>query len=347
MKALRLYGPNDLRLVEVPVPEISDGEILIKTLAAAVCGTDVRMWKNGYEGVDDKHPLTLGHEFCGKIVKVGKNVKGYKEGDIVALQPNIGCGLCDKCVRGDFHLCPDYKAFGINIDGAFSEYVRLPESSVVRGNISLVPSNLLPEEAAVAEPLSCVYNGQSRINVKPGDVALVVGGGPIGCFHAMLLKMAGAKVLLTDLSEDRLAYDKKIMPYITSYCGDNLKGFVREATCGRGLDIDIVACPSASAQVQSLELMDYGGRILFFGGIAGKNEPVALNTNLIHYKELLITGSTRSNIDQYRKVLSLLSQGMIDGKKIITDRYPLEDGLKAFENSAAAQGLKHVIVFPE
>jgi L-iditol 2-dehydrogenase len=217
----------------------------------------------------------------------------------------------------------------------------------VRGNISLVPSNLPPEEAAVAEPLSCVYNGQSRINVKPGDVALVVGGGPIGCFHAMLLKMAGAKVLLTDLSEERLAYDKKIMPYVTAYHGDDLKGFVRQETQGRGLDIDIVACPSASAQVQSLELMDYCGRILFFGGIPGTKEPVAINTNLIHYKELLITGSTRSSIDQYRKVLSLLSQGMIDGKAIITDRYPIEEGLKAFENSASAKGLKHLIVFPE
>ena len=117
MLSLRLYGPNDIRLDDIPIPEINDDEMLLKTKAAAVCGTDVRMWKNGRDGVDAEHPLVLGHEFAGEVVKVGKNVSFYKEGMVLAMQPNIGCGICDRCVSGNFHLCDDYKAKKGNSDG--------------------------------------------------------------------------------------------------------------------------------------------------------------------------------------------------------------------------------------
>jgi len=120
MLALRLYGPQDIRLEEVPIPVINDDEILLKTDAAAVCGTDVRMWQNGQKGVDAEHPLILGHEFAGTIVEVGKNVPFYQVGMQVAMQPNIGSGICDRFVDGKFHLCDDYRAFGINMDGAFT-----------------------------------------------------------------------------------------------------------------------------------------------------------------------------------------------------------------------------------
>lgn len=126
MRALRLFGAGDIRLVEIPEPKITEEEILLKTDAAAVCGTDIRMWKNGHKGVDAEHPLTLGHEFSGTIVETGSKVPFYKKGMKVAMQPNIGCGICDRCVSGAFHLCESYKAFGINMDGAFAEYVRIP-----------------------------------------------------------------------------------------------------------------------------------------------------------------------------------------------------------------------------
>ena len=345
MLALRLYGPKDIRLEEVPVPQINDDEILLKTEAAAVCGTDIRMWQNGQNGVDADHPLTLGHEFAGTIVKVGKNVPFYKEGMRVAMQPNIGCGICDRCVDGKFHLCDDYSAFGINMDGAFAEYVKIPAEAVIRGNLMVLPENVTPEEAAVTEPLSCAYNGFTKCSVKPGEYAMVVGAGPIGFCHAMLLHMAGATVLMNDLSAERLADVKKRLPYVETYCGDDLEGYVHQWTRGKGLDVVITACPVPSVQANVLNLMNYGGRVNYFGGIPAAKEPVAIDTNKIHYRELFVTGSTRSSIAQFRKTLDFVSLGLLDVQAMITDRYALSDILEAFEIARQAKGIKHVISF--
>jgi L-iditol 2-dehydrogenase len=344
MKALKLFGPGDIRLVETAVPGIREDEILLKPKAASVCGTDIRMWQNGYKGVDADHPLTLGHEFSGVIAKVGSSVPFYREGMRVALQPNIGCGICDRCVSGASHLCDTYQAFGINMDGAFAEYIRIPAAAVAHGNLMILPDNISYEEASVTEPLSCVYNGFSKCFVKPGEYAMVVGAGPIGLMHAMLLLMAGATVLMNDISGDRLGLCRNILPRVKTYCGNDLPGFVKEQTGGRGLDIAITACPVPQVQSAMLSLMNYGGRINFFGGIPAGKEPVPIDTNLIHYKELYLTGSTRSSIIQFRTVLSFVAQGL-DVSGIITDRYGIADILSAFENARAAKGMKHIIVF--
>lgn len=345
MKSLKLYGPNDIRLVDTQVPKISSGELLLKTDAAAICGTDIRMWQNGYKGVDKDHPLTLGHEFSGTIVEAGSDVTFYKKGMRVAMQPNIGCGICDRCVSGKFHLCDNYRAFGINMDGAFAEYMRIPADAICRGNLMLLPENVSSEEAAVTEPLSCAYNGFTKCFVKPGEYALVVGAGPIGTMHAQLLHMAGATVFLNDISAERLDMCKKILPYITTYHGDDLAGFVMDKTHGRGLDIAITACPVPSVQAAMLPLMNYGGRVNFFGGIPESKQPVSINTNYVHYKELYLTGSTRSSIAQFRKTLEFVEQGLIDVKSIITHRYKLDDIMTGFENAKKAVGIKHVIEF--
>lgn len=345
MKSLRLFGPTDIRLVETDMPTIRPDEMLLKTDAAAICGTDIRMWQNGHAGVDEDHPMTLGHEFAGTIVEVGSEVTFYQKGMQVAMQPNIGCGLCDRCVDGRFHLCDDYRAFGINMDGAFAEYVRIPADAISRGNLMLLPEGVSPEEAAVTEPLSCAYNGFTKCCVQPGDFALVVGAGPIGLMHLQLLHMAGATVFLNDISEERLEASKKILPYVTTYHGDDLAGFVKEYTRGRGLDVAITACPVPQVQAAMLPLMNYGGRVNFFGGIPKDKQPVPIDTNIVHYKELYLTGSTRSSIAQFRKTLDFVSQGLIDVKSIITDRYALSDILGAFENARQAKGIKHVVMF--
>ena len=345
MKALKLYGAHDIRLVEVEKPKIRDDEILLKTKAAAICGTDVRMWNNGYQGVDETHPLTLGHEFAGVIEQVGKSVPFYETGMEVGMQPNIGCGICDACVSGNFHLCESYRAFGINIDGAFAEYVKVPAEAIVRGNLSVLPKGVSFEEAAVNEPLSCAYNGFTKCHVKLGERALVVGAGPIGVMHAKLLHLAGASVAIHDVSSDRLAFCKQIMPFVETYCGDDLPGFVKAFTRGRGLDVAITACPVPAVQAAMLPLMNYGGRVNFFGGVPADKEPVAINTNLVHYKELYLTGSTRSSIAQFRKTLEFVSQGVLEISGVITHRYGIDEILAAFDNAKRALGVKHVITF--
>ena len=345
MLALQLFGPNDIRLVETRRPEIGPDELLLKTEAAAICGTDVRMWLNGAKGVDAEHPLTLGHEFAGTIVEVGGDVPFYKPGMRVGMQPNIGCGICDRCVSGSPHLCDQYRAFGINMDGAFAEYVKIPGDAVIRGNLQILPDNVSPEEAAVCEPLSCAYNGFTKCFVKPGEYALVVGAGPIGVMHAQLLHMAGALVTMNDVVPERLELCRQIMPYVQTYCGDDLTGYVSGWTKGRGLDVAITACPVPAVQQAMLPLMNYGGRVNFFGGIPAGRQPVPIDTNLVHYKELILTGSTRSSIAQFRRVLDFVAQGILDTKSVITHRYALPDIRTAFENARAARGIKHIIQF--
>ena len=157
------------------------------------------------------------------------------------MQPNIGCGICDRCVAGSFHLCDDYRAFGINMDGGFAEYVKIPAEAVMRGNLMPLPEGVTAEEAAITEPVACALNGFNKCFVKPGDYALIVGAGPIGYSHAVLLHMAGALVLMNDLSRERLELCKKNLPFIQVYHGNDLEGFVMEWTNGKGLDIAITA----------------------------------------------------------------------------------------------------------
>ncbi|MCL1795276.1 MAG: alcohol dehydrogenase catalytic domain-containing protein [Clostridia bacterium] len=346
MWALKLYGPNDIRLLEAPAPEISRNEILLKVSAAAVCGTDLRMWQNGYDGVDEDHPLTLGHEFAGAVAETGRDVPFYREGMQVALAPNIGCGICDRCVAGNPHLCGQYKAFGINMDGGFAEYAVIPEKAIRQGNLMVLPEGVTPAEAALNEPLSCAYNGFLKCGVKPGDYAMVAGAGPIGLLHAMLLKMAGAaKIMINDVSAARLAGAQAIIEGVSVYCGDDLAGFVREQTGGRGLDVAIAACPDPSVQSAMLPLMNYGGRVNFFGGVPSNRQPVPIDTNLVHYRELTVTGSTRSSTAMFRKTLEFVAAGLLPVSRLITGEYPIGGAAAAFENAKEAKGFKNVILF--
>jgi L-iditol 2-dehydrogenase len=344
MKAARLYGKNDLRVDDVPVPEIADDEMLVRVKAATVCGTDLRMYANGAGGVDENHPLTLCHEFAGVVEKLGKDVKGYEIGQRVSIAPNIGCGICDACVSGASHHCKELKAFGIHMDGAFAEFVRVSAAAITNGNVTPLADNVSFEAAAANEAFACVYNSFERYGVNPGDVVLIIGAGAIGMMHAKLALMAGAsKVLLNDLSEERLAECKAIDPRIT-IVSENLKEAVDRETGGKGADVVITACSVATVQESAFDYAGLNGRVNFFGGLpAGKD--ATLDTNQIHYKQLQVSGTTRSSHEHYRKTLDFIAKGLVDIDPLITDRRPIGDVQEAFDRAAAQKGLKQAIVF--
>ncbi len=343
MKAAVLYGPKDLRLEERAMPTIRETEILLRVKSAALCGTDLRMWANGIAG---NPPRVLGHEVAGIIQAVGSQVTGYAAGDRVAVAPNTGCGLCDNCVSGNSHMCPDYQALGIHLDGAFEEYMVIPESAVRQGNVCKLDARISYGAAAAVEALSCVYNGFEHYRVEPGDAVLIIGSGPIGAMHAMLALMAGAsKVMVNDLSAERLRLLTEVLPKVIPYSGQDLKAFVMDSTQGKGLNVCVTACPSPAAQSACFELMALGGRVCFFGGLPAGRELVPLNSNLIHYKQLLVTGTSRASLRQYRKCLHLVEAGVIDLDRLLTHRYPIDRIGEAFERTAQAEGLKSVIEF--
>ena len=200
MKAALLYGINDLRFEDIHMPTLNDDEILVKNRKSFICGTDIRMLKNGNKNVTPGKGIIIGHEFSGVIAKVGKKVKGYLKGDRVFIAPNIGCGTCIYCISGNSHMCNDYQAFGIHIDGGFSEYVKIPAKAIQHGNVIKLSNSVSFSEAALVEPFSCVYNGFERAQISPGDTVLIQGAGPIGIMHAKLAKMAGAaKIIVSDV----------------------------------------------------------------------------------------------------------------------------------------------------
>ncbi len=346
MKAARLFGKDDLRLEEVGVPEIGPGDVLLKVRSTAVCGTDIRMFKNGKEGIGPDNPRTLGHEISGVIDKMGNKVDGYKEGTPVIVQPNMGCGICEMCVSGNTQLCPDYEALGINLDGGFADYVRIPEKAVRQGNIAEIPGDLSFEKAAITEPFSCVYNAYERSGLRPGETVLVIGAGPIGILHGKLAKMGGASlVLMHDLNDERLEVAKKLEPYFTLVPGGKMKEMVMDLTRGRGVDVGITAAPAPQAQIDILEVMAINGRVIFFGGLPKDKSKVPLDTNIVHYKQIWITGTTRSSVRQFRETLKLIADGLVDVDGIVTGKYPVDEIFQAFDDVANGRGMKTAVTF--
>lgn len=347
MKAAFLYNKLDLRVQDVAVPAIGENEILLKVRSASVCGTDVRMHSHGYRNVDEGNPLILGHEVSGVIHAVGSKVAdSYRAGMRVAVAPNMGCGHCDLCVSGNTHLCEDYRAFGINMPGAFAEFLVIPEAAIRQGNVVPIPDHLSFEEAALAEPLACIYNAFQRLAITLGDDVLVIGAGPIGLMHALMAQKAGAaKVIVSDLNQGRLNFvDENYEGFITVPL-DQLDETVKRLTDGRGVDVCITANPSPKSQIKSLELTAVNGRINFFGGIPKGSDLSGFDTNLIHYRQLIVSGTTRQSISQFRKVIKLIADGVLPVEKLITHRYGLGDIQSAIDHIKAGQGIKHAINF--
>ena len=337
MKAVRLYGKEDLRVVDVAIPAPTEGEIVVRSGAALICGTDVRMYRNGASAL----PVILGHELAGTIAAVGPKVTHYREGMRVAVAPNMGCGVCDECVSGHTELCPELRALGINLDGGFAEYFTVPAAAVSQGNVVEIGANVSFAEAAIAEPLSCVYNSFERCHTQPGDVVLVIGAGPIGLMHAKLHKLAGAgKVIIHDINESRLDICKQEDGSFVTVGPDRAKERIYELTGGRGADVTITAASAAATQQFAFQVAALNGRVIFFGGLPKGQEQVSLDTNIIHYKMITVTGTSRQSLRQYRHCLKLIDQGVLDVSRVITRTFPLEEAQVAIETVIRGEGLK-------
>jgi L-iditol 2-dehydrogenase len=346
MRAAALYGKQDLRVGEADVPPISAEEMLVQVKGAFVCGTDVRMYHNGYQGISEAIPLILGHEGSGVIARVGSHVEFFKEGMRVAVAPNIGCGICDLCVSGNTHLCSHYKALGIHLPGFFADYIKISPGFVRQGNVLEIPDTLSYEEAALVEPLACVFNAFERSKLRPGETVLIIGAGPIGIMHAKMAKTTGVeKIIINDLSRERLDLCRQLDSTFITIESETLKDHIDGLTGGRGVDVCITACPAPQAQQIALELAAINGRIIFFGGLPPDKAHVSLNTNLIHYKQLEVTGTTRQSLSQYRRTLRLVACGRINIKDLISSRTALEDIQSALDNISQARSLKSAIFF--
>jgi len=346
MKAARLYNKLDIRIEDVPIPEIGNYEMLIRTKSAFICGTDVRFYNNGKPGISASNPRILGHEMSGIIEKVGNDIAKYKPGMRVAVAPNYGCGICDLCVSGNSQLCAESEAVGVTVDGGFAEFVRIPELAIRQGNVVEIPDSLSYETAALAEPLSCVYNAYEKIGIYPGDTVLIIGSGPIGIMHAKVALMAGAKkVYVNDVVKERLDLIKQIEPGTTPVYTKDLKAFVMRETNNTGVDLVITAASLPFIQELVFSLAGITSRVMFCGGLPKGKSVVNLDTNEIHYKQITVTGTTRQTLRQFRIVLELLNAGKLTVDELVTSYSSLEEINKVIEDVGMGRGLKSNIKF--
>lgn len=337
MKAIRLYGPGDLRVEDLPVPRIGRGELLVRVKAAMICGTDVRMHRSGGKVA----PVTLGHEFAGVVEEAGEGVAGLRPGARVAVAPNYGCGVCDQCVSGNTQNCSSLRAMGIHDDGGFAEFVRVPAAAVAQGVVSPIADDLGFAEASLAEPLSCVYNSFERARLRPGDSVVVIGAGPIGLMHAKLYRLAGAGlVMLNDVNAERLAACAAQDPAFVAVGAQGAEERVRELTRGRLADVVVAAASAPAVQQLAFRLAGTDARVIFFGGLPAGQETVPLDTNVIHYRQITVTGTSRQSLAQYRRCLELVGRGLVDVKGVITKLWSLDEAQEAFAAAARGEGLK-------
>jgi L-iditol 2-dehydrogenase len=366
MKVLAYRGPGSLVLEERPRPEPGPGEALLAVEACSICGTDLRIAAGSHRAYADALGRVPGHEVVGTVAEVGAGA-GVGTGERVFVAPNYGCLHCRACRRGQVNLCEHPRAIGITEDGGFAEYLLLRKDLVDQGNLLTFggatvagtgPAAEVPGSAgarpgldvavvALAEPLACALRGSRACRIGEGDVVLVYGAGPIGLFHVALARLAGAgAVVVCEPNPERRQRALSWGATSAHDAGaDGLRSALAAAGAPQGADVVVVAAPVPAAQSQALELAGPWGRVNFFAGLARGHSRVELDTNLVHYKELVVTGTTASTNEECRAALDLIVEGRLDAGSLVEARFDLASAAAAFDLAASGQALK-VLVSP-
>jgi L-iditol 2-dehydrogenase len=346
MLAAVYHGPDDLRVEAVPIPEIGPGEILLKVDSASICGTDLRIYHGNHRMFPPGTVRIPGHEVVGTIASAGAQVTGFSVGQRVFVAPNMGCGHCRQCISGNNNRCANYQAVGVTLDGGFAQYMRVPVAAVQQGNVMPVGETVDLAVAALIEPFACVLRGQAVLDIRPGDVVLVMGAGPIGIMHLKLARLRGAgRVLVSEVNAERAAQALRLgAGRVVIPAEEDLAAVLSAETGGQGADVVIVAAPSHAAQEAALQLAAIGGRINFFGGLPKNQSTIQFDSNLVHYKELRITATTACSTADCRQAAQIVSTGQVDLSDLVSKRYPLQDAAAAF---AAAEDRNNLKVFLE
>jgi L-iditol 2-dehydrogenase len=337
MKVAVYYSNTDIRIEERPVPEIGRGEILVQMKACGICGTDVMEWYR-----KPKAPRVLGHEMAGEIVKVGEEVTGYGVGDRVFVSHHVPCFNCHYCATGRESACETLHT-GNYYPGGFAEFIRVPEINVKYGTFKL-PHGVSFEEAAMIEPLACVVSGQKRLNIAKGQTVLIIGAGISGLCHVQLAKLAGAKVIATDINDYRL---KKAADFgadhvinAAAYSPEALK----QVNSGRLADVVIVCAGADRAVADAIASVDKRGTILFF---AVPQKPLELPSVRFWREEISVLFSYGAATEEIREALALIANKRFDAQKMISHKVPLSRIVEGFGLVAGAGESLKVVITPD
>lgn len=323
MRAVVYRGPGDLRVEELPVPRIRSDELLVRVAACGVCPTDIKKIQHGTV----PPPRVFGHETAGTVVSVGARVRGFREGERVGLHHHVPCLDCHACRHRAFAQCAGYKKTGITAGfepagGGYAEYVRVMAGCLP--GVVRIPRGCSFAEGAMLEPVNTVLKGVRRLGLLPGDSVLVAGQGPIGLMFSRLLHLAGARVIATDLLEERLTLAGRWgARHRVRADAPDAGDLIRRAAGRNGVDAAVLAVPSAAALRQALEVVRGGGRVLLFAHTRrGDAEAIDLATVCVDEKDLI--GSYSADVTLQREVARLVFRRQLDVRPLITHRFPLE-----------------------
>ena len=341
MKAAMYYGIGDVRYEETDVPEIGPGELLIKIGTALTCGTDVKTYKRGHPILIKHTPALFGHEYAGTIEEIGAGVKNFEVGMRVVATNSAPCGDCFFCKRDMPNLCAKLKDSLVN--GAFAEYIRVPEP-VVKWNTHPIPDSLSYRDAALTEPLACVVHGIEESNIRLGDTVVVIGAGPIGQMLIMLAKKNGAStVIAADLAELRRDVAKKAgADVVIDPTKEDSVERVKEETSGLGADVVIEAVGIPQTWEQAVEMTRDAGTTVLFGGAASGTK-FEVDTIRFHYGQLTIKGVFHLKPRHVERALKLIIAGDVNPDLLISHEMPLEKINEALEQMSKGQTMKVAI----
>lgn len=331
-----LIEPRRIEVREIETPHPKDGEVLIRVRSALTCGTDLKAYLRGHPMIPMPGPF--GHEFSGTIVEKGKGVRGFNEGDDIMAVHSAPCMRCLYCKKKLYNLCKEI--MGTKVLGAFSEYLLLP-SQVVKRNLYSKPKELSFEEAAFLEPLSCVVHGLRSIRLRRGDAVLIIGAGPIGLLHLMLLKKRGVRVAITARRRERVEIAKQLGADL-AINASNLETALREFTEGVGVDVAIECTGQLEVWKNTLNYVRRGGTVILFGGVRSGTE-VCYDTHRLHYDEITIKGVFHFTPDDVRMAGEIL-KGMKEVSRLITSHFTLREITFAFDKLLRGEGLKYAII---
>ncbi|MDD2679704.1 MAG: alcohol dehydrogenase catalytic domain-containing protein [Candidatus Omnitrophica bacterium] len=339
MRVAMYYNNKDVRLEELPQPQIGDNELLVKVKASGICGSDVLEWYRV-----KKAPLILGHEITGEIAGVGKGVKGYKTGERVFVSHHVPCNTCCYCLNGNHTVCQTLHTTNY-YPGGFAEYIRVPAINVDRG-VFLLPDEISFEEGTFIEPLACVLRGQRMIQLKAGQSVLILGAGISGLLHLLAARAQGAgRIMVTDISEYRLKIAKSLGASAAINAKEDIAAITRKLNNGRLSEQVIVCTGAVSAFMQSLQCVDRAGTILCFAATEpGIALPVPVNDFWRNSIKIMHSyGAAPLDITQ---AIELLKTGALDVKKLITHCLGLAEAARGFQLVAEARECIKVILKP-
>lgn len=342
MNAAVLEDVGRLRLRRVRRPEPGPGEAVLKIEANTICGTDLRI-VSGAKTAGVRPGVILGHEFAGRVAAVGDGVAGVPVGAQATCSIVVGCLRCAACQSGREHLCENLILFGYELDGGLAEYLLVPRVAMEHGNLVVVERELPATTLALAEPVSCCLNGARQVAVAPGETVVVLGAGPIGLLHIALARLAGATIFATGRPGRLEAALSLGATEAFDLTGDALTREIMQRTGGRGADVVIVAVGDLSLVNQALELAAFGGRVNYFAGFP-KGSAATMDPNLIHYRELLVSGGSNARRADVARAVGLLSSGALDVGSMVTHQFPLSELDEAMAAVRQRRGLKVAVV---